>query len=65
MTQAPVFQAAVRHANGQSNLFHVQAPHILNHEQAIEEVRQGVPTAKVILCNVHADPVESEGGEVA
>lgn len=51
-TKIPVFQVAVRHANGKSNLFHVSSEFIQSHVQAFEVVRAEIPEARTILCAV-------------
>lgn len=48
----PVFQVAVRHRNGSSNLFHVQGDEIRTHEDAITLVRRETLGARAVLACV-------------
>lgn len=52
---APVFQIAVRKADGEAMLLRVQHAEIATHEHAIELTRDEFPDAKAILCTVEKE----------
>lgn len=55
-----VFRVAVRHVSGKKNLYDITLPGSeASFEGAIQAVRDQVPTAKVVLCQVCTDPSAS------